>query len=486
MRAAFLTVILSGVLAASVLNLFLGALWVAALLGLILLRRRARFVVGFAFLLATGVGIVGIRLGWFTAPPPASYAVDEATWLLERLPLGRMLTAAPGSGTARHANPGAALRARLEERRREEFRYTAADFERRAAAAVALSRSVGHLRARAPTEAAELDEAVRRVALTLTSPEFRDLEGRRARLQTWFADLEARLSAARDEAEVESVARALDPASMAVVSLRAVREDLSRVELATTALVRALAGGDVSLAASAAEDYDEARGQLDVEVRYVFAVEPPLQISRLEVGGLRQTAPGQTLAYEAAGAPPRQLGGTSEVALPAGVARVVVVERRAHPVSKAPVRSVLKHIPFERVALDRDGPPPAEFLVTVALDGVGGLEALLPRAVPTPRLERVTAPRYALYFVSLPGTITTAEAHDLWTPGGPEGAAAWLSQPYIEVVPATLLFRNPVFARLKAYLYRPNPAAFLTLTGLAALTAVLVRRRRAPRPSTPP
>jgi len=489
LRTWLVTATLVVVLAASALNLMLGAFWVAALLVVMLLRRRVRFAAGLILLLAIGAGVAGIRLGWFAPPPPTSYAVDEAGWLLERLPFGRAPAAAMGrADESAGATPGAALRARLQERRQEEFRYTGADVERRAAAAVALSRGLRPLRAQAPGEVAELEEAVRRLALTLTSPEFRDLEGRRSRLQTWFTELEARLAAARDESEVDGVAQALDPAAMATVSLGALHEDLARVDVAATALIRALTGRDVSVTATSAMRYDEHGGQLVVEDRYVFVVEPPLRIVRLDVGALRQGAPGQglvrTLGYEVAGAAPREVGGSGEIRLATGVARVVVVDGHGRPAAPASLHSLLKRIGFGRVAVDRGGRLPGEVLITVALDGGGTLEALLPLRIPEPRLERITAPRHALHYVSLPGTITTTEAQDVWVPAKPEGTDRATGL-VVEVVPATVLFRNGGFARLKDYLYRPNLAATLTLTGLAALTGVLVRRRRGAGPPAP-
>lgn len=493
MRAALLTFVLAVVLGMSTLNLALGGFWVAALVGVALLRRRVRWAAGLVLLLVLASAVVAFRLGWLTPPPSASYATDEVGWLAERLGLARLPGGAePSGGEAAAEARGAAVRARLEARREEELRYTALDVERRAAAAVSLSRSAGRLRTRAPGEVVALEEAVRRLALTLTSPEFRDLEGRRRRVQGWLASLEARLTTARDETELEAVVRALDPAAMAGVSLRAVREDLGRVEAATTGLVRALAGSDVSVRATSLVEYDDERGgRLLTEDRYELGVDPPLRIVRLHVGALRgvrgETGLVQALSYEGAGpGSPRseEAGGSGEIGLGAGVARVVVVDRRVQPMVPKPLRSPLKPIPFRRIAVDRGGTPP-ELLVTVALESGGGLEALLVRPAPPPGLEGITAPRYALHHVTRPGVVTAGAARDIWSPFPGEGGAGRSDPLVLELAPPSILFRNRVFARLRAYLYRPSLAGTLGVTGLAALTVVLVGRRGTPGPAAP-
>ena len=48
----------------------------------------------------------------------------------------------------------------------------------------------------------------------------------------------------------------------------------------------------------------------------------------------------------------------------------------------------------------------------------------------------------------------------------------------LELVPRSLLLRNPAFAWVRGYLYRPNAGTVVAATGLAALTLVLVRRSR--------
>jgi hypothetical protein len=87
-----------------------------------------------------------------------------------------------------------------------------------------------------------VDERVRRLALTLTAPEFSDLEARRARLVARLAALELRLAGA-DETELRDITRALAAPAMADVSFRALRSDLERAESALAEAVRALAAG---------------------------------------------------------------------------------------------------------------------------------------------------------------------------------------------------------------------------------------------------
>jgi hypothetical protein len=437
-------------------------------IGVIALRRRVRLAAWLALLLVLAAGGAGARLGWLTRPAPVSYATDEGAWLLARLrPAG--VPPAPGVG--------AALRARVVARRREELRYTAADVERRAAAAMALGRSVEPLRARAPEAVAAVETAVRALALTLTSPEFRDLDARRGRLRAWFAALEERLAAARDETDVAAVARALDPAAMAPVSMRAVREDLERVDAATATLVRALAGGGVSVAATSALGYDEGSGVVATEDRYTVRADPPLRIVGLDVGLLRRRGEGggtHTLRYETAAEASHEIQGRA-VALPDGAARVVVVERWTRAAAARPVRPLLRLVSFTQVTMPREDAKDRELWVTVALDGVGGAAPMLVVDTPAPRLARLVAPRYSLFYVSRPGTVSTGEAADEWVPSAPtpaDGAA-------VETVPRTALFRNAAFAWLAAYLYVPNPTTILALVGLAALVGVLTARRRA-------
>jgi hypothetical protein len=47
-----------------------------------------------------------------------------------------------------------------------------------------------------------------------------------------------------------------------------------------------------------------------------------------------------------------------------------------------------------------------------------------------------------------------------------------------------VLLRNQTLARLRPYLYRPNPLTLAVIIGVAALTLVLVGRRRSAPPAT--
>ena len=64
--------LLAAVLTASVLDLSLGVLWILALTGVLLLRRRIRLAAWLVLLAAAGLLVWGGRLGWFAPPAPAS------------------------------------------------------------------------------------------------------------------------------------------------------------------------------------------------------------------------------------------------------------------------------------------------------------------------------------------------------------------------------------------------------------------------------
>jgi hypothetical protein len=66
------------VLTATALDLSLGMLWVLAILGVLLLRRRIRLGAWLVLLLATTLLVWGGRLGWFAPPAPAPY---EKGWI---------------------------------------------------------------------------------------------------------------------------------------------------------------------------------------------------------------------------------------------------------------------------------------------------------------------------------------------------------------------------------------------------------------------
>ncbi len=483
MRAALLTAILALVLAGTALNLVLGAVWVAALVVLLVLGRRARAVAWLVLGLVLLAAVAGVRLHWYAAPPPVSYATDEVTLVMTALP-GLDWVASRWQGRQEApAGPPTALRARLAERRLEELRYTAGNLERRAAAAVAAGREGARLAAGAPAEAAAVEEAVRRLALTLTAPEFRDLDSRRARLEAWFADLETRLAGARSELELGVVARALDPAAMASVSFRALREDLARVDATVAGLVRALTGGGVSVTATSRLEYDEPRGQLVAEDRYLVRAEPPLLIRRVDVGALRQAAVGhavsQTLTYGIPPAEPRESVGPPEIVLEPGASAVLVVDRRARPEALAPVRAPLRPVAFQRLRVPPAGGPTPELPVTVQAADAGALRAILVGQASPPRVDAVLLPRWAHYYASAPGVLAPSGAGEAWTPAEPERVAAAGFD--VELTPPSSLFRNPGFRAVDTYVYRPTLATAVALVGLAALAAILVRRR--PRPA---
>jgi hypothetical protein len=489
-RAGLLTVVLALVLLASALNLFLGGLWVAALVAVTLLRRRVSYGAWFVLGLSVAAAVGAARLDWLGPPPAASYSVDEAAWLRHRLariglPAG-LVRPTDSGGFARAA---AALRARLQAVRQEEFRHTARQLEQRAVAAIAVSRDLGRLRARAGAEVSAVEDTVRQLALTLTAPEFRDLEAREARLAAWFEELEARLAAAHDQADLDAVSRALEPAALAGVSLRALREDLARFAAGSAALVRALTGGSgVTASVTARLAVDEPRGLVVEERQYLFEAAPPLRITRLDVGALRQgtagggvALSGRTLAYGVEGGELRPVAG-AEVAPGGGASRIVVVDRRERPVMGGTLTTPLRPIRFARVRVIAEGGPAPDFPVRVLLgDGVGPEPLLVVEAGP-PHMVSLTAPRAALHYVSAPGSVTTGPAADVWAPAGPDGSGPEAGALGVELVPGFL--RNPAYARTRAYLYAPNLTAFLAAIALAALTSVLLRPR--PRPAPPP
>jgi hypothetical protein len=451
---------------ASALNLVLGGLWVLAFLALLACRRRTAWLV---LLGCLALGVAAGALGGLRPPEPASYAAAEVGWLTARLGGGGG-AAAPDRGAA---GPAAVARRRLLALRQEELAGTARQLERRARVAIAASRELARLRGRAPDAVAGAEEAVRRLALTLTAPEFRDLDGRRARLAEWLDALEARLAAARDEAEVRAVEQALQPATLAPVSLRAPRADLARAEAAIAAALHALAGAGVTAAASVRVAYDEPGRLLVAETRQVLEAGGALRIVRLDLRGFDRGG----VALSTDGAPPRPVTADAEVALPSpGAGRVAVVDQRAWPARSQAVRPPLRMLSFVRVAVPSPGAGDlAEVPVTVALDDGRGPE--IPLIVPAgrPRLDAIDLPRHAFHYTDRPGQLERRADRDTWAPAGagdPDGVI-------FELVPPGPLFRNGVFERVKEYVYAPSAAAALACLGLAALAVVLARRRSA-------
>lgn len=487
MRAGGLAAILAAVLLASALNLVLGGLWVLTWMGLLLLGRRVRGAV-FWVLLATVA--VGVALGWLGAlgpPAPASYAEDEAAWLERHV----LRVAGPtGGGSSLPLSREAVIRARLDERRREELRYDSGELERRAALAVASALEARRLRDRAPAEMAALDDAVRQLALTVTAPEFRDLDARRARVVRWLDELEIRVRMARDPAELSAAARALEPAAMAPVSFRALHEDLARVNQATRALVRKVAGGDVGVTARVRIEYDEARGALVVEHRYAVGADGSLRIRRVDAEPLRRRATRagdtQQLAYRVGSGEPRELPGGAEVAVEPPAERVEVTDRRLRPATVAPVRAALRPIPFQRLRVAAAAGAPPELAVGLALGGAAAPGAAV-WVEPTPaRLDGIALPRHAFHVSDAPGALEEGGDRDVWVPASGSDLSAGSGAISLELRPRTAILRNGIFARLRTYLYTPNPAALLAVVGLAAGALLLGHRPRVTGPPAAP
>jgi hypothetical protein len=484
-RAGLLAAILVVVFAASALNLVLGGFWVATVLAILGWRRRARGAAWLVLGLVVAAGVGAERLGWLREPPAASYEVDEWAWLRSRL--------AALTGPERPApapSLQAAARARLAALRAEELEPTNRELEQRAGAAIAAARQITRWRARAPAEVTAAEEAARRLALTVTAPEFRDLDGRRARLVEWLAALDARLAASADATDVAAVSRALEPATLAGVSLRAVREDLGRAETALVAAVGAATGATVAVSATARLTYDEGRGDLIAERRYAIEATRPLRLVRLDVGAVRRAATeagvAQTLTYAADGAGPQATGGGSEIVMgDGGAMRIVIADRRAQAVRPVTLRPALRPIPFHRLDVDGAGDRPVTLLATVTLDEPAGPGVALALPAPPARLEAVALPRGALHYASRPGSVAIEDGWEPWRPADRAAAPGGLR---IELVPASVFVRNAAAARLRPYLYTPNLAAALAGVALAALAVALLPRRRAssPAPLAPP
>jgi hypothetical protein len=464
-RTAAVVALLGLVLGASALDLSLGVLWVVGVVSVLLLRRRLRPAPVFVLLGTAGLLVWGGRLGWFEPPAPVSY---EAGWV----PFARQ--SGPVASPAGESEILAA-RAQLARLIREELRLTGPELEQRAGAVIALSRRADPLRREAAREVAAVEAAARRLARTLAAAEFRDLEARRAAAIAYLAELERRLSTARDASEATSILRASDPAAMAHVSLRPVREDLGAAGAAIEALVRVLGGGVPAATTTATGRYDESRTELRWEVRYAVAGAAGLRLLRVETRAFRGAAPPGvplSLAFAAGGEAARPVPPGAWVDLEPAPRGVTVVATWPLPVTTRPVHVTLRTLAFGRLEVDA----PArndDAMLMVVLDGRPGIEMPLAVRLPAPRLARVVLPRHALFFASRPGTVTPSEEGEVWEPTGETVGAVEL-----ELVPGTLLLRNAAFAWVRGYLYRPNPGAVAVATGLAALTLVLVRRSR--------
>jgi hypothetical protein len=490
-RAALATAVLGAVLAASAANLLLGAAWVVGVVLVGLLRRRVPVGAWLVLLGTIAGGAAAASRGWLGPPPSTSYASGEAAGVwrgIGRLGglagLGRP-PAPPGPADLRGA-----AQAVVAARRQEEFRHTARQLEQRAVTAIAVSRDVGRLRSRVPAQVTALEEAVRQLALTLTAPEFRDLEGREARLGMYFAELEARAASARDQADLDAVLRGVEPAAMAPVSLRALRDDLTRVAAASASLVGALSGGAVTARAAVAWRYGEDRGRLTQERRVTLEATAPLRITRVDPGSLLLATGGappleRTLAVGTDGAALQVVAGGGEIALgPDGAARVVLVERRTSAAPVFPIGGALRPIRFVRLTVPGEAGPVPDIPLRVRVGDAVGAEPLLVVEAPPLRLEGIALPPRALHHASRPGSLTGSADGDEWTPAEPVRAAAMPVE--LELAPAGLLRVEP-FARVRPYLYTPNLATALAVLSLAALTTVILRPRpRLTGPAPPP
>jgi hypothetical protein len=480
LSAGLLALILVAVFAASALNLVLGGGWVVVLLAIFAWRRRARAAAWLVLGLTLAVGAGAERLGWLGPPPAASYEVDEWAWLR-----GRLAALAGPEPPGPPPSAQVAARTRLTALRAEELEPANWELEQRAGAVIASARQIGRWRGRAPGEVTLAEEAARRLALTLTAPEFSDLDGRRARLVEWLTALDAQLAASADPTQVAQVSRGLDPAALASVSLRAVREDLTRAEAALVAAVRAVSGATVAVRTTARLTYDEERRESIAERHYAIETSPPLRLVRLDVAPLRRAATeagvAPTLTYAADGAGSQAMAAGSEIVVAGGGAmRVVIADRRARVARPVALQPVLRPIPFYRLDLGDLRDRPVTFLATVALDDPAGPGVAVALPAAPARLEGVGIPRWAFHYASRPGDVAAEDGRELWRP---MDAAAVPGEIRIELAPASVLVRNPVTARLRPYLYTPNFAATIAGVGLAALAVALVPRRRASPPA---
>ena len=321
---------------------------------------------------------------------------------------------------------------------------TGAELEQRVGAVIQVSRRLDALRGEAPREVAAVEGAARRLARTLAAPEFRNLEARRAAEVAYLAELDRRLGALRDASEAAEVLRAADPAAMAHVSLRPVRDDLAAADAALAALVRALGGEVPTATITATARYDETRGEVAWEVRHVVGGSPGSRLVRIETRAFRSAGPpGRPLAltYAAGDEALRPIppGEWLELGPASRGASIVTAWSEAAPVRH--VRSTLRPPTFERleVALPATGD---DALVAIVLDGHPGIEMPLTVRLPPPSLARVTVPRHALYFGSGPGTTGAEPDGDAWIPAG-----AGTERIEIDLVPRTLLAAEPSLCR---------------------------------------
>jgi hypothetical protein len=479
-RAALVALVLIVAGGASALNLALGGFWVAAYAGIAVLRRRSRWAPILALMAALGAAALA-RWGGLGPPRAVSYETDEVAWMRSRLP-GAGHPGLEGDG----AGADGGFRRRLEVRSREELGYAMPEIERRAAATIVASRRIGGLRDRAPAEVAGVEEAVRRLALTLTAPEFSDLDGRRARLRGVLQDVDVRLRMAQDDAGREAALRALDPAVMAAWSFRPLAQDLGRAEQAMRSLVRAVTGQEVTAAVTARVAYEEARDELRREDVYRLAARPPLALRRVEALALRRRGAVQALTYQVGPGEARPLAETGVAELAPAADLVTLVATRVAPARPVGVRPPLRPVTFPRLVIDGDGAPLAAPLphaltleVTATLGDPAGTEIPLALELVPPGIATVTLPRWSLHYTPAPGTLTRHEREERWTADAAAGAPGPL---VVELLPPTRLMRNAAFSAARVYLYTPNLDTAAGGVALAALAHLLARRPRKPAP----
>jgi hypothetical protein len=462
-RRAALAAVLGVVLAASALDLALGLLWMTALLGLLAVRRRLRAAPWLVVLACAAGLLAGIHRGWLTPPTPVSY---QTGWL----PVGMPSDRATRRERSTEVAEGSRLSMRLAALVRSETRLTGAELQRRAAAVLAFARRVRPLRGQAPREVDAVEGVARRLARTLAAPEFRDLDARRARAAEYLAELQRRIAAARDDTDLVGVRQALDPAAMAGVSLRAVREDLAAAEDAMGALLRALGGGVPAVVGRLTVWVDDVAGTVRRELRYLVSAEPPTRLLRIDAGMLRsppETSGDRQVILDER--PPRPLAAGGWIdAEEARWVRIVVDSTEM--VESRPLPGPLRRLPFRRVAVKkaRGGD---ELWIVVGLDGAPRLEVPLVVTLPDPTLERLLVPRHALHLVTEPGSVAGEGAWDTWTPADPR-----VGDLDVELAPPLALFRTRALAAARPYLYRRNLGAAVSGVGLAALTLLLASR----------
>ena len=300
------------------------------------------------------------------------------------------------------------------------------DLERRGALVVSAGRRLAGQGS--SSEAGAVEAAVRRVALALTETEPRDLD------------------------EVAGALRA--------------------AEAAVARLVRALSGAGVAATVTRSAGWDEAAGLARADFRYELAAGAPLGITRVEIAP-RPGPGGATRQLAVAGGAGTVTPDGATLDVPA--AWLELRERVVSPARPAAVRPALRTLAFERAALDVTAAP----LVIAWVRGTG-FSGDVPLAIEVPRgpLERVSAPRRAVYFVDRPGTVSTGAEADEWAPADPKAAGP--DTIALELAPRAALLRTAPMGIVRPYLYQVNLTVGLSLTGLAALTWLLAGRPRRP------